>query len=145
MYITRWGAWRWKRIVPKKRNVLWKQDDFFHGVPKFQAISSTSHENCCQCHFHVDMIKMFMTKINNQQDKGHVWLFVHIFSILLRFGASYIRSSAERQRGILFQHVSWIRKTSYLTNIKRLNVVKYIRFYEYVDRWSGRSTEKIAE
>ena len=50
----------------KKRNVLWKQDDFVHGVPKFQAISSTSHENGRQCHFHVDMIKMFMTKINNQ-------------------------------------------------------------------------------
>ena len=32
-----------------------------------------------------------------------------------------------------------------MTNIKWLNVVKYIRFYEYVARWSGRSTEKIAE
>ena len=64
--VSRCGAGRWKRIVPKKRNVLWKQDDYFHGVPKFRAISSTSHENGHQCHFHVDMIKMFMTKINNQ-------------------------------------------------------------------------------
>ena len=50
----------------EKRNVLWKQDDFVHGVPKIQAISSTAHENGRQCNFHVDMIKMFMTKINNQ-------------------------------------------------------------------------------
>ena len=64
--VSRCGAGLLKWIVSKKWNVLWKQDDFFMAYPRFQAISCTSHENGRQCHFHVDMIKMFMTKIYNQ-------------------------------------------------------------------------------
>ena len=53
--------------VPKKTKRSVKAGRFFfHGDPKFQAISSTSHENGRQCNFHADMIKVFITKINNQ-------------------------------------------------------------------------------
>ena len=63
-HIISCGAVKTDRSEKTKRSV--KAGRFFHGVPKFQAISSTSHENGRQCNFHVDMIKMFMTQIHNQ-------------------------------------------------------------------------------